>query len=121
MSDTRFTLAGIGLIFAGFIVLGVFGSQYISSTVESQEFDDCYEYFEDRAPVQVDCDIALQDKVGFFGLVVGLIAIGIISLIKGVKGNWDQKVRPEDMLGPGGTYNTGSDSEDHSKPPNDEK
>ena len=115
MSDTRFTLAGIALIFVGFIVLGVFGSQYFDSTVESQEFDDCYEYFEDRPPVQVDCNIALQDKSAFFGLVVGLIAFGIVSLIKGVKGNWDQKVRPEDMLGPG----AGDNSEKDSEKPND--
>jgi len=53
VSDTRFTLVGIGLIFAGFIVLGVFGSQYIGPTIEAQEFDDCYEYFEDKPLVPV--------------------------------------------------------------------
>ena len=31
VSDTRFTLIGIGLIFAGFIVLGVFGSIHWSN------------------------------------------------------------------------------------------
>ena len=101
MSDTRFTLIGVGLIFAGFIVLGVFGSQFFSATVESMEFSDCYEYFEDKPPVPVPCDVALQDKTAFFALVIGLIAAGIISLIKGVRGDWDQKVRPEDMVGPG--------------------
>lgn len=117
MSDTRFTLIGVGLICAGFIVLGVFGVEFFNSTVESQEFDDCYEYFEDRPPVQISCEVALQDKVLFFALVIGLIAAGIISLIKGVRGDWDQKVRPEDMLGPGASpddaQNTG-DSKDNS-------
>ena len=101
MSDTRFTLIGIGLIFAGFIVLGVFGSQYIVPTIEAQEFDDCYEYFDDKPPVPVSCDIQLLHKTIFFALVIALIGSGIVSLIKGVRGKWDQDVKPEDMLGPG--------------------
>ena len=28
MSDTRFILAGVALVFAGFITLGVFGGDY---------------------------------------------------------------------------------------------
>lgn len=112
MSDTRFTLIGVGLIFAGFIVLGIFGSHFFSATVEAQEFSDCYEYFEDKPPVPVSCDIALQDKTAFFALVVGLIGAGIFALIKGVRGQWDQKVRPEDMIGPGAGSN---DSENKSK------
>jgi hypothetical protein len=38
----------------------------------------------------------------FFTLVLVLIAAGIIALIKGVKGKWDNEVKPEDMVGPGG-------------------
>lgn len=102
MSDTRFTLIGVGLIFAGFVVLGIFGGQFFNATVEAQEFTDCYEYFEDKPPVQISCEAALQDKVLFFALVIGLIAAGIVSLIKGVRGSWDQKVRPEDMVGSSG-------------------
>ena len=113
MSDTRFTLIGVGLIFAGFIVLGVFGSQFFSATIEAQEFSDCYEYFEDKPPVPVPCDVALQDKTAFFGLVVGLIGAGVFALIKGVRGEWDQKVRPEDMLGPGSS--TDSEKKDVDK------
>ena len=108
MSDTRFTLIGIGLIFAGFIVLGVFGSAYTSSTIEADEFGDCYEYFEDSPPVQIDCEVKLQDKTMFFGLVIALIAVGVLSLIKGVRGRWDQDVKPEDMLGPGGDKTFGA-------------
>ena len=112
MSDTRFTLIGVGLIFAGFVVLGIFGNQYFDATVESQEFDDCYEYFEDKPPVQISCDVALQDKTAFFALVIGLIAAGIFSLVKGVRGSWDQKVRPEDMLGPGAGTDSDSENKD---------
>ncbi len=102
MSDTRFTLIGIGLIFVGFIVLGIFGSNYISPTIEAQEFDDCYEYFSDKPPVPINCDIQFLNKTIFFALVIAIIGSGIVSLVKGVRGKWDQDVKPEDMVGPGG-------------------
>lgn len=101
MSDTRFTLLGVGLIFAGFLVLGVFGSVFLTASIEAQEFGDCFEYRDDMPPVEVPCEAALQGKAAFFALVVGLIAAGILSLVMGVRGGWDQKARPEDMLGPG--------------------
>ncbi|MGQ0791012.1 MAG: hypothetical protein ACT4NJ_02165 [Nitrosopumilaceae archaeon] len=100
MSDTRFTLLGIGLIFAGFIILGTFGAPYFDATIQVEEFGDCFEYFDDRPPVPVKCETKLQDKMMFSGLVIGLVGAGVASLIKGVKGRWDQDVKPEDMLGP---------------------
>jgi len=42
-------------------------------------------------------------------VLVGLIAAGIILLIKGVKGKWDQDVKSEDMVGPGGSNKSKSD------------
>jgi len=102
VSDTRFTMLGIGLIFAGFIILGIFGTAYFDATVEAQEFEDCFEYFEDKPPVPIDCDVKLQAKIMFSGLVVALVGAGIVALIKGVKGRWDQDVKPEHMVGPGG-------------------
>ena len=101
MSDTRFTMIGIGLIFAGFIILGIFGGAYFDATIQAEEFDDCYEYFDDKPPVQIECDAHLQGKIMFFALVIGFIGAGIFALIKGVKGKWDQDVNPEDMVGPG--------------------
>lgn len=101
-------MLGIGLIFAGFIVLGIFGARYFDATVEAEEFVNCFEYFDDKAPVQVDCDLKLQNKTMFFSLVVGLVSGGIVSLVKGVKGKWDQDVKPEDMLGSGGPRGSGS-------------
>lgn len=109
MSDTRFTIIGIVLIFVGFIVLGVFGSNFFNFTVESQEFDDCFEYFDDKEPVPIDCDVKMIEKTIFFALVMGLIGSGIFSLLKGVKGKWDQDVKPGDMAGPGKP--TGSDDD----------
>lgn len=109
MSDTRFTMIGIALIFAGFIILGIFGEAYFDATIQADEFDDCYEYFEDKPPVQIDCDAHLLGKTMFFGLVIGLIGAGIFALIKGVKGKWDQDVKPEDMVGPGNTSKPDAD------------
>ena len=114
MSDTRFTMLGIVLIFAGFIILGIFGSEYFDATIESQEFGDCFEYFDDMPPVPVDCEVKLQNKIMFSGLIVSLVGAGIISLVRGVKGRWDQDVKPEDMVGPGGPAN--SSSSDSIKP-----
>ena len=110
MSDTRFTMLGIGLIFAGFIVLGIFGSAYFDATVQAKEFDECYEYFDDKPPIPIECEVKLQDKMMFSGLVIGLVASGVISLVKGVKGKWDQDVKPEDMVGPGGSNSTGKNN-----------
>ena len=109
VSDTRFTLIGVGLIFVGFLILGVFGSQFIDASVEAEEFTDCFEYFEDRPPVPVDCDLKYQNKSLFFVLVIVLVSGGIFSLIKGVKGKWDQDVKSEDMVGPGGKNTSNSD------------
>ena len=100
MSDIRFTMLGIALIFAGFLILGIFGSQYMEASIQAQEFGDCFDYNEDTPPAQIDCNVVLQDKLVLTGVIVGLIAAGIVSLIKGVKGKWDQDVKPQDMLGP---------------------
>lgn len=102
MSDTRLTIAGIGLVFAGFIVLGVFGGQYAGPSIEAEEFGDCHVYSADAPPVKVPCEDAIGLQSAFFALVVGLIAAGVGALVLGVRGRWDQKVRPEDMVGPGG-------------------
>ena len=111
MSDMRFTIIGIGLIFAGFIVLGIFGSQYQTASIESNEFGTCYEYFEDRPPQEINCSFKLFDQTVFFALVIGLIGAGIIALIKGVRGDWDNKVNPADMVGPSRHTENSDDSE----------
>ena len=47
-----------------------------------------------------------------FVIVVLIISGGVIALLKGVKGRWDQNVKPEEMLGPGN--HNDDDSEDKS-------
>ncbi len=101
MSDTRFTILGVGLIFAGFLIMGVFGHEYQNATLESDEFGTCYEYSDSSAPVEINCSYKMFDQSIFFGIVIGFIVVGIFALIKGVKGDWDNKVKPEDIVGPG--------------------
>ena len=38
--------------------------------------------------------------------VIGILAAGGIALIKGFRGTWDNDVKPEEMLGPGGDKKT---------------
>lgn len=108
VSDTRLTIAGIALVFAGFVVLGALGDRYAGPSIEAEQFGDCHRYSDDAMPVKVPCEEVLASQALFFALVVGLIAAGIVALVLGVRGRWDQKVRPEDMVGPGGPCPRGS-------------
>ena len=123
MSDMRFILMGVALIFAGFVVLGVLGGQYSGAFVESSEFGTCYEYASEGTyvqapredalwppweevrteipPQEVDCADKIRNEVLFLSLVIGIIGAGVIALVKGTRGDWDSRVRPEDMVGPG--------------------
>ena len=114
MSDTRFIILGVGVIFAGIIVLSVFGGQVNEITMQD-EFRECYEYHDDAPPTEIDCDIAFQSKLTIFAIVTLLIVCGIILLIKGIKGKWDQNVKPEDMVGPSDSFDThdGPNDSDH--------
>lgn len=102
MSDMRFILIGAVLIFVGFGVLGIFGQDYQAATFEADEFGTCYEYSDDAPPKEINCSYKIFDQTIFFGAVLSLIAGGIIGLVKGAKGDWDNRVKPEDMAGPGG-------------------
>jgi len=110
MSDMRFVIIGIVLVFVGFLTLGIFGSQFQAATIESNEFGTCFEYFNDKSPIEIDCSIKVFDQTIFFGIIIGFIGAGIISLFKGAKGDWDNKVKPEDMVGP--NRNQSDDSDD---------
>ena len=109
MSDMRYIIIGIVLIFSGFLVFGVFGHNYQSANIEANEFNKCYEYHEDKEPVATNCSYKIFDQILFFIIVMTLLVGGIISLIKGVKGKWDNEVKSEDMVGPGGDKNIKKD------------
>ena len=78
-----------------------FGHEYQSATLESDEFGTCYEYSDNSAPIEINCSYKVFDQSVFFGIVIGFIVVGIVALIKGIKGDWDNKVKPEDVVGPG--------------------
>ena len=111
MSDTRFIIIGIGLIFSGIIFLSVFGSQ--STEIALQEgFSKCFEYYDDSPPTEIDCDVASENKMITFTITTLFIVCGIVSLVKGMKGRWDQNVKPEDMVGPGSSFDTRDEPDD---------
>ncbi len=105
VSDTRFIILGVGLIFSGIIFLSVFGSQSAEITLQ-EEFSKCFEYHDDSPPTEIDCDTASENKMIIFAITTLLIVCGIVSLVKGIKGGWDQNVKPEDMVGPGRSFDT---------------
>ena len=92
-------MLGIALVFAGFLVLGILGRPFLEFTVQENEFGDCVNYTETGA-IPIDCGRIMQDKMIFFGIVTALIAGGIISLVKGYHGKWDQDVKSDEMVGP---------------------
>ena len=111
MSDMRFIIVGVILVSVGFIILGVFGQEHQTATIESNEFGTCYEYFEDAPPVEINCSFKLFDQTIFFALIVAFIGAGIFALVKGVRGTWDNKVNPEDMVGPSRQTENSDDSD----------
>ena len=108
----RFTMIGIALIFVGFIILIVFGHNYQAATLESNEFETCYEYSDEKEPVEINCSSKIFNQTLFFALIIGFVGAGIIALVKGAKGNWDNKVKTEDMVGPGRRENESSEDSD---------
>ena len=106
MSDIRFVMIGVVVLSVGFIVMAVFGSQYQDITVQTKEFSECYDYADENIAVKVDCDKQLQSRNLMFVVVIGILAVGGIALVKGIRGTWDNDVKPEEMLGPGGDKKT---------------
>ena len=102
MSDIRFVMIGIVVLSVGFIVMAVFGTQYQDITVQSKEFTECYDYTDENVAVKVDCDEQLLSRNLMFVVVIGILATGGIALVKGIRGTWDNDVKPEEMMGPGG-------------------
>ena len=102
----RFIIIGIVLVFAGFVILGGFGQNYQAATLESNQFGTCYEYSDNSPPIEINCSFKIFDQTMFFGVVIVLIGVGIISLIKGTRGDWDNRVKPKDMVGPGNNQNS---------------
>ena len=109
MSDIRFVMIGVGVLSVGFIVMALFGTQYQDITIQTKEFSECYDYTDENVPVKIDCDEQLQNRNLMFAVVIGILIVGGIALVKGIRGNWDNEVKPEEMVGPGGDKKTSDD------------
>ena len=65
-----------------------------------------------RKPVEINCSSKIFNQTLFFGLIIGFIGAGIIALVKGARGDWDNKVKSEDMVGPGSRENGNNEDSD---------
>lgn len=99
MSDTRFVILGTILVFAGFLLLGIFGRS-VGFMVFEEESGKCYNFDQTNSDMLVDCNSMFQNKLFLFSLVLILIVSGILSLVKGIRGRWDQNVKNDEMVGP---------------------
>jgi hypothetical protein len=99
-------MIGVAVLSIGFIVMAVLGTQYQDITVQTKEFSECYDYTDENVPVKIDCEERLQDRNMTFAVVAGILIAGGLALIKGIRGTWDNNVKPEEMLGPGGDKKT---------------
>ena len=109
LSDIRFVMIGVGVLSVGFIVMALFGTQYQDITIQTKEFSECYDYTDENVPVKIDCDEQLQDRNLMFAAVLGILIAGGLALVKGIRGKWDNEVKPEEMVGPGGDKKTSDD------------
>ena len=89
--------------------MAVFGTQFQDITVQTKEFSECYDYTDENVPVKIDCEERLQDRNMTFAVVAGILIVGGLALFKGIRGTWDNDVKPEEMLGPGGDKKTSDD------------
>ena len=100
MSDIRFIMIGAVVVFSAFVILGIFAENFQVANIETNEFGICFKYFEDKEPIQINCENKMYEQNIFFGIIVSLVVAGVLLLIKGWRGDWDSKVKPEDMVGP---------------------
>jgi hypothetical protein len=94
-------MVGAVVIFSGLVVGGEAGSKYVQIALQSGQFDTCYDYSSAIA-VKVICREKIQEQFYYFGISLGLISIGGLILVKGIRGKWDQNVKSDEMLGPKG-------------------
>lgn len=102
MSDIRYILVGVALVFAGFLILGILGGQYRGAVVQDTEFNECMRYSDNAPPQEISCDQAILESTSFFALVLAILGAGVFALVKGYRGKWDNEASPDEMLGPGG-------------------
>lgn len=100
MSDIRLIMIGSVIVFAGlFYGGGMKASEYMDFTIQQQNFDECFDYSTGHV-VSVKCGQKEQEKYSYLILSLAITGIGIFIMIKGLRGNWDQNVKNDEMMGP---------------------
>ena len=99
MSDIRLILIGSLIIFAGFYIASMAGSQYNQISIQKNQCDDCYDYSSGTA-VYVNCTQQEQDALLYLGLALSVIGVGAYLIFRGIRGRWDQNVKSDEMVGP---------------------
>lgn len=99
MSDIRLIMMGSVMIFAGFYVGGIGGSEYSQVSLQASELDSCFDYSSGTA-IHVNCAKAEQDAFLWLALAVALMGGGSYIIFRGIRGKWDQNVKNDEMLGP---------------------
>jgi hypothetical protein len=99
MSDMRLIMAGVVIVFVGFMLGGYVNSSYSQFAIQQKNFDQCFDYSSGVA-VQVKCSEKNQDYILYLGLCLGLLGIGGMVIFKGIRGKWDNNVRDDEMVGP---------------------
>ena len=92
-------MIGSVIIVAGFFVGNMAGSEYDQYAIQEASFGDCYDYSSGTA-VHVNCAQKQLDSALYLILSVVLIGGGVVILIKGIRGKWDQNVKSDEMVGP---------------------
>ncbi len=100
MSDTRFIIMGSVIAFSGFLLGGITGASYQQHAIQANQFDVCYEYSSDGTALKINCDEKLQDDYIFLAISLCLIGVGLLLLVKGIRGKWDQNVKSDELVGP---------------------
>lgn len=78
---------------------GIKGSYYSQFMIQSNQFDECYDYSTGNA-IPIKCNAVMQDSFLYLLLIIVLIGIGGLIIFKGIKGRWDQDVKSDEMVGP---------------------
>ncbi len=99
MSDIRLVMVGSVILFGGFYVASMGGSQYSQMAMQSTQFDDCYDYSTGTA-IHVSCTQVEHEALLYLAFAFSVIGGGGYVIFRGIKGRWDQNVKNDEMLGP---------------------
>ena len=85
MTNAGFIVVAGALILTGLLMI----NGYYNDPMRAYEYEEsgkCYRGYGEWSPDEVDCTSRTLERVIFFGIVLGLIAGGIVALIKGLNG-----------------------------------